>query len=238
MTEVAEAATRAALHDKRFPNESAEYRKARTALLEAEMELRRRIESVAAQRRALPPGGPVPQDYLFDGFDLASGWAGQRPLSALFGNKETLIVYSFMFGPKMAAACPSCTSILDALDGNSGAIRQRVELAVVARSPIDRIAEFAGERGWRSLRLNSSAANSYNLDYFGEDAEGAQWPMLNVFTRKDGEVRHSFGTELLFVKPEPGQNGRHVDMIWPLWNAFDFTPEGRGTDWYPKLSYD
>jgi predicted dithiol-disulfide oxidoreductase (DUF899 family) len=226
------------LHDKRFPNESAEYRQARNALLEAEMELRRQIEKVAAQRRALPPGGEVREDYAFDGFDLATGWAGKRTLSDLFGDKPTLIVYSFMFSPRMANACPSCTSILDALDGNSEAIRQRVELAVVARSPIERIVHHAKDRGWTSLRLNSSAQNAYNPDYFGEDADGSQWPMVNVFTCKDGVLRHTYATELKFMPPEPGQNERHIDMIWPLWNAFDYTPDGRGTDWHPRLRYD
>ena len=26
-------------------------------------------------------------------------------------------------------------------------------------------------------------------------------------------------------------------LIWPMWNVFDFTPEGRGETWYRKLSY-
>ena len=117
-------------------------------------------------------------------------------------------------------------------------MRQRVNFVVVARSPIARIRETARGRGWKNLRLLSSANNSYNLDYHGESAKGDQQPSLNVFVRRDGKNYHTYNTELFFAPKEPGMDGRHVDSIWPIWNMFDFTPEGRGTDWYPKLSYD
>lgn len=220
------------MHDIRFPGESAEYRGARNELLEAERILRRDVERVAAMRRALPLGGEVPQDYVFDGEE------GPVRLSELFdGGKDSLIVYSYMFGPQMKQPCVMCTSILDALDGEAPHVMQRVNLAVVARSPIERIAGFARPRGWRNLRLLSSANNSYNRDYHGEDEKGAQMPNANVFVRRDGKVRHFYSTELLFEPAEPGQDGRHVDMFWPLWNLFDLTPEGRGTNWYPRLAY-
>src|ERR1700736_1460376 len=166
----------------RFPNESAEYRRARNSLLEAEIALRRQIEAVAAQRRALPPGGEVPEDYVFQEGEDA------RPvrMSQLFAGKPTLIVYSFMYGPKMEHACPSCTSILDALDGEVRHVSQRASLVVIAKSPTARITAHAKQRGWRSLRLLSSAANSYNADYHGENAKGEQTSALNVFTLKDG----------------------------------------------------
>src|ERR1700693_313586 len=114
------------LHRDRFPNESAEYRRARDRLLAAEIALRRQIEAVAAQRRALPPGGEVPEDYIFE-----EGEDG-RPvrMSQLFAGKPTLIAYSFMYGPKMDHACPSCTSILDALDGETRHATPRTSLAV------------------------------------------------------------------------------------------------------------
>ena len=48
------------------PGESGEYRLARNRLLEAEIELRRMVERVAAQRRALPPGGAELDDYVFE----------------------------------------------------------------------------------------------------------------------------------------------------------------------------
>jgi len=137
----------------------------------------------------------------------------------------------------MERPCPMCTAMLDGLNGSAQHIAQRTNLVVIAKSPIRRILDFAAERGWSNLRLLSSANNSYNRDYFGESAEGNQLPMLNVFVRRKGSIRHSYGTELLFAKADQGQNSRHVDAIWPLWSLLDFTPEGRGKDWYPKLDY-
>jgi predicted dithiol-disulfide oxidoreductase (DUF899 family) len=229
--------TTAPLHDVRFPGESPAYRDARNTLLAAEIALRRETERVAAMRRTLPDGGSPPEDYAFD--ELADDGTLRRvTLSELFGDKQTLAVYSFMYGPEMKAACPSCTSMLDSLDGASNHITERVALAVVAKSPIERIMAHARARGWRRLRLLSSAGNTYNRDYQGESSRGAQTPSLNVFTRRNGEIRHFYNSELLFAPSDPGQNPRHVDSIWPLWNLFDETPEGRGTDWWPRLSYD
>lgn len=234
-------ASASSAHSERFPGESAGYRAARNRLLKAETDLRRNLEKVAAMRRQLPLGGTVPEDYVFEegAADLEDTESVRRVrLSELFqGAKGSLIVYSFMYGPQMAKPCPSCTSILDSLNGAAPHVTQRTNLVVVAKSPLQRIRAFARERGWRNLRLLSSAGNTYNRDYHGEDAKGSQWPSLNVFVRRGDGIRHFFHTELLFVPAEPGQNGRHVDLIWPLWNLFDFTPEGRGTDWHPKLSY-
>jgi predicted dithiol-disulfide oxidoreductase (DUF899 family) len=231
---MSDSATRT-IHEIRFPNESPEYRAARDRLLEAEMALRRQSEAVAAQRRALPPGGPIREDYVFSEGDDA------RPtrLSALFGDKSVLLLYSYMYGPAMARPCPSCTSILDSLDGAAPHIGQRAAIAAVARSPIARFLEVARERGWRRLRLLSSADNNYHPDYRSENEKGAQLPILNVFVRNsDGEISHAYATELAFAPSEPGQHPRHVDAIWPLWGALDFSPEGRGADTQPNLSYD
>ena len=228
---MSDAAERA-LHDIRFPGESAAYRAARDRLLEAEMALRRQAEAVAAQRRALPPGGLVPNDYVFEEGEDA------RPvrLSQLFGDKRALLLYSFMYGPAMERACPSCTSMMDALDGDIPHIVQRVAIAAVARSPVARFRAHAADRGWRNVRLLSSARNSYHSDYHGEDAEGRQRPILNVFTRGDDGIRHAWASELAWAPHDPGQDARHIDLIWPLWAALDFTPEGRG-DFRPSLDY-
>jgi predicted dithiol-disulfide oxidoreductase (DUF899 family) len=216
-----------------FPNESAEYRAARDRLLEAEIALRRQTEAVAAQRRALPPGGPVLKDYVFnEGQD-----ARPTRLSELFGDKSTLVIYSFMYGPDVPRPCPSCTSIADALDRTARHVQQRVSLAVVAKSPIDRFLTLGRERGWTELRLLSSADNSYNADYHGENATGDQRSILNVFVREGGVVRHAYATELASAPRESGLDPRHADSIWPLWGALDFTPDGRG-DFRPKLNYD
>jgi predicted dithiol-disulfide oxidoreductase (DUF899 family) len=223
-------------HSVRFPGESESYRAARNELLDAEIQLRSNIEAVAKMRRDLPLGGEVAEDYVFD--EASDGSERKVRLFELFEEgKDTLILYSYMYGPKMAQPCVSCTSILDALDGEAPHVMQRTNLAVIAKSPIARIMEFANGRGWRNLRLLSSAENTYNHDYHAESPEGDQLPALNVFVRGDGAIHHFYNTELLYAPSEPGQDGRHVDLIWPLWNLFDFTPEGRGEKWYPRLSY-
>jgi len=229
------------LHSFRFPGESDSYRQARNQLLQAEVELRRHVEEIAALRRRLPLGGAVPEDYVFEegSADLSdSQTVRQVSLSKLFQpGKDTLAIYSFMFGPKMKAACPMCTAMLDSLNGTAVHATQRINLAVVAKSPLERIRAFARERGWNRLRLLSSAGNNYNRDYYGENAEGGQQPSLNIFVRRDGKIHHFVHTELVLTPPDPGQNQRHIDMIWPLWNLLDFTPEGRGSDWVPSLTY-
>ena len=214
-----------------FPNETKQYRTAREKLLKAELALRKQVEALAALRRKLPAGGEVPQDYTFQSS------RGPVKLSQLFERGNTLVAYSFMFSPQMKQACPMCTSFLDGLDGNAQHVAQRTNLVVIAKSPIERIAEYARGRGWRNLRLLSSAETTYNRDYHGENEKGAQMPMMNVFVKKGGKVRHFYGSELLYAPEEKGQNARHNDLMWPLWNLLDLTPEGRGGDWYPKLSY-
>jgi predicted dithiol-disulfide oxidoreductase (DUF899 family) len=235
------ASSTVSLHSIRFPNESPGYREARDKLLQAEMALRRQIEDVATLRRQLPFGGEVPEDYIFEegSPDLADSETVRRVrMSELFASdKNTLLIYSYMFGPQMKSPCTSCTSILDALNGTAPHVRQRVNFVVVAKSPVQRIRELARGRGWNNLRLLSSEHNSYNRDYQGEDAKGNQTPSLNVFIRRGDAIYHFYNTELLFAPKEKGMDGRHVDLIWPLWNLLDLTPEGRGTDWYPKLSY-
>ncbi len=220
----------------RFPNESDAYRAARDALLQEEIELRRRSEAVAKQRRSLPLGGEMPTDYAFDGA------GGTVRLSELFEDgKDTLFLYNFMFIPgeqglPLEGACPSCTSIIDAVDGEAPHIVQRVNLAVVAKAPLDQFQEHARTRGWRNMRLLSSANTTYNADYHGESERG-QSPIATVFVRRDGAIRHFWSSELFDAPTEPGMHPRHVDFMWPVWSVFDCTPEGRGTDWFPQLSY-
>jgi len=157
----------------RFPGESASYRAAREQLLEAERDLRRHVEQVAQLRRKLPLGGELPEDYAFEegAADLADTTAvSSVELSGLFRNGiHTLALYSFMYGPQMKQACPMCTSFLDSLNGTAPHAGQRLNLAVVAKSPIGRIREFARGRGWYNLRLLSSARNTYNRDGFAQE---------------------------------------------------------------------
>lgn len=228
-------------HDKRFPGESGGYRKARNALLAAEIELRKKIEEVAATRRGLPAGGALAEDYVFEegGADLADrDTVSQVRFSELFEQgKDSLIVYSFMYGADWEQGCPMCTSILDSFNGSVPHVRERANIVVVAKAPIQKIRSWARGRGWNNLRLLSSAKNTYNLDYLAETPDGEQFPDLNVFKKTAGGISHFYNAELFFVSPEEGQHPRHADMFWPLWNLLDLTPEGRGTDWIPSVSY-
>ena len=228
-----------------LPGESPEYRAARDRLLEREIELRRLTEEVAAARRELPPGGPVPEDYAFEDAGPDGGPAEVR-LSELFSaGKDSLVIYNFMFprdpgddrpGPK-DGPCPSCVGFLDQLDGAAEHADQHLNFVVVAKAPLSRVLEFAKERGWRRLRLLSSAQNSYNRDYHGETAEGDQRPMLNVFHRDADAIRHFWASELFYAPTQPGQDPRHNGTLEPFWNMLDLTPEGRPADWDEQLAY-
>jgi predicted dithiol-disulfide oxidoreductase (DUF899 family) len=239
----------------RFPGESAEYRAARDRLLEREVELRRTMEAVAAARRGLPPGGPVPEDYVFDA-PGADGSPTAVRLSELFApGKDSLVVYHFMFprgyrgerpGPRTGETallplqegpCPSCVALLDQLDGAAEHAGQWINFVVVAKAPLDRLLTWADERGWRHLRLVSSARNTFCRDYFGETADGSPIPMLNVFERNGGTVRHFWGAELTYAPMDPGQDHRSVGTLEPLWNMFDLTRAGR-PDWDEQLDYE
>ena len=223
------AATLAATNTTRFPNESAEYRAARDALLIEEIELRRSIERVASQRRALPPGGAVTNAYQFEGEE------GPVSFADLFGAHQTLGIYSFMFGPQRARPCPMCTATLSAWNGEGQDIAQRMALVVVARSPIARLMAFKRERGWRNLRLYSDVSGDYTRDYLS--ADDADVPGFNIFSRRDGVVRHFWSGEMSGAMADPGQDPRGAPDLMPLWTILDSTPEGRGGTWYPSLEY-
>jgi predicted dithiol-disulfide oxidoreductase (DUF899 family) len=238
----------------RFPGESEEYRRERNRLLEAEAGLRQTIERVAEQRRALPRGGVVPDDYRFE---QASDGREVRFTELFVPGKDTLVIYSFMFprhpgdsrpGPSEGATarlplsetpCASCTSILDSLDGAAPHLGRRLNLAVVAKSDPERIRTFARERGWRHLRLLSSRLNAFNRHYHAETPEGEQRPILSVFVRDGDQIRHTWSSELMYAPREDGMEARHVDSIWPIWNVLDVTPGGRGGESnFPALGYD
>ena len=237
-----------------FPNETPEYRQARNRLLEAEIELRRSMEAVAVARRALPPGGAVPKDYVFQG-RRDDGSAGDVRLSELFRpGHDALAIYNMMFprwptdervGPAHGATaklplsetpCPSCTALLDQLNSAVPHLDPNLSFAVVAKAPLDRLLTIAEERRWRRLRLFSAGLNTYQKDYHGEAAGGPQ-PMLNVFQRHAGGIRHFWSSEMLDAPTDSGQDPRHVGTLEPLWNLLDFTPTGRGI-LEEQLQYD
>ena len=225
------AAELAAAASKPYPNDSAEYRRARTALLAEEIELRRHIERVAAQRRALPLGGELP-DY-----DFKDENGKTVRLADLFGKHDTLVTYFWMFGPQRARPCPMCTAFLGAIDTPARDITQRVAIAVIGRSPVERQLAFARERGWRNLMFYATVGDDFARDYRGLAPDASEWPALDVWVKRDGRVHHFWAGELGGTE-DPGQDARGAPDPTPLWNILDLTPGGRGTDWYPKLAYD
>jgi predicted dithiol-disulfide oxidoreductase (DUF899 family) len=214
-----------------FPGESAEYRAARDRLLEQEIELRRATEAVAVARRALPPGGVVPEDYVFDDARLSELFAPGR--DSLLIPRDPL---DDRPGPR-DGPCSSCVALLDQLDGVVEHLEQNANFVAVGKAPLPALREVARERGWRRLRLLSSQGNTYNRDYHAETAQGDQRPMLNVFHRDADAIRHFWGSELFYAPTDPGQDPRHVGPLEPLFNMLDLTPEGRPPAWDEQLSY-
>ncbi|MET0310316.1 MAG: DUF899 family protein [Sphingomonas sp.] len=227
-----EPATTLAAHRTPFEGESPDYSAARAALLAEEIELRRHLERVAVRRRALPPGPAVTGDYRFIGEDGAA-----RSFAELFGDKDTLFVYTYMFGPQRERPCPMCTSLLSSWDGEVPDIEQRIALAVIARSPIEKLTAFKRERGWRHLRLYSDTDQAFSRDYHAVAPDGGDIPHPLVFTRRDGTIRLFWAGEMGEDSADPGEDPRGAPDLMPLWTILDSTPEGRGADWYPSLTY-
>jgi predicted dithiol-disulfide oxidoreductase (DUF899 family) len=138
--------------------------------------------------------------------------------------------------PLARTPCPSCTGLLDQLDAAMRHAREIVNFVAAAEAPVDQLAAFARERGWRNLRLLSTGGSSYRKDY-NADYEGHAMPMLNVFHRDGNSIRHFWGSEVFWAKADPGQDPRHLGTLEPVWNLFDLTREGRPQDWDEQLSY-
>ena len=240
-----------------FPGESPEYRAARDHLLQEEIALRRSMETVAIARRSLPLGGLVPEDYIFDALG-PDGAPTRIKLSELFiQGRDSLVIYNFMFPrypqdtrpaptegttaqlKREDGPCPSCTAFLDSLDGTAKHLEAAgLNFVIIAKAPLDRILIFARERGWHNLRLLSAANNNFKRDYHAESPEGAQLPLMTVFHRDGGQIRHFWTSEMLFTPPDPNQDPRHNGAIEQIWNIFDLTPGGRPSKWHEQFHYD
>lgn len=215
-----------------FEGESAEYRKAREALLAEEIEFRRHMTRLTQQRQALPAGPVITKNYRFKDEN-----AFEVGLVDLFGDKDTLVTYFWMYGPQRDRPCPMCTNLLGALNGNARDIKQRVALKVLGRSSVDRQFAFAQERGWRDLDFIQTIGDEYANDLKLIDEKGFEWPALVVFHRDGNTVRQFWASEMSKEMADPGQDPRDAPDIATLWTVLDLTPGGRGSDWYPKLNY-
>jgi predicted dithiol-disulfide oxidoreductase (DUF899 family) len=202
----------------RYPNESPDYRHARDRLLEEEKKLVEQTRLVAELRRKLPPGGRLKENYVFTW--AVEGKVGRKVSFAnLFGDKETLLLYSFMYGPNWDNPCPSCTSLMDGFDRTSYQVTRDAAFVGIAKAPAEKIHAWARKRGWNDMDLVSGFESPYQVDYgCQKESDDMQLPVMHVFRKKDQEILHFWGTEL---------QGNHVDTVWPYWNLMDFTPEGR-----------
>ena len=224
------AAELAAKGSKPWPNESVEYRQARERLLAEEIELRRQIQRVAQHRRELPPG-PVAKDYRF-----IDAQGNELRLIDLFGDHDTLFTYFWMYGPERERPCPMCTSFVGSLDIPAPDIEQRIAMAIIGRSPVARQLDFARERGWTHLDFYQTVSDDFAIDYGGL-SNGDEGAMVLVWQRDGDTVRLFWAPEGGEETADPGFDPHLAPDPTPLWNILDWTPEGRGTDWYPKLEY-
>jgi len=226
------AATLASKAKTPFPGASAAYENARQALLAEEIEFRRHATRLVAQRQALPPGPVISKNYRFkdeQGFDAG--------LLELFGDKNTLVTYFWMYGPQRERPCPMCTNLLGSVNGNAADIKQRVALKILGRSPVERQYAFAQQRGWRDLNFVQTVGDNYAHDLGILMPDGSEYPALIVFKRDGDDVRLFWASEMTKEMADPGQDPRDSPDLGVLWSVLDLTPEGRGTDWYPKLAY-
>jgi predicted dithiol-disulfide oxidoreductase (DUF899 family) len=222
----------------RLPGESADYLAAREELRDAEIELMRHREKVAALRRALPQGAEV-DDYVFlEGpADLDTGDTPVREvrLSELFtGPGRPLIVYQFMYGKRQTDPCPMCTLWIDGFNGVAHHVAQNADLVVLAAAEPPALRRHARARGWSRLRLLSAGDSTFKYDLGSEDEDGAQDSTVSVFTRDaDGTVRHFYS-----ARPRMSEDidQRGIDLLNPVWHLLDLTPGGRG-DWFAGLDY-
>jgi predicted dithiol-disulfide oxidoreductase (DUF899 family) len=214
----------------RWPGESADYRRARTDLLAGEIALRRQIQRLAEQRRALPPG-PLAADYRF-----RDEQGEEIGLVDLFGRHDSLFTYVWMYGPERERPCPMCTSFVGSLDIPAPDIEQRLALAIIGRSPVARQRAFARERGWRNLKFYQTIGDDFARDYRVLQGD-AEWAAILIWKRDGDGARLFWAAEGGPETADPGFDPHLAPDPTPLWNILDWTPEGRPVGWYPKLDY-
>jgi len=219
-------------------NEPADYLGRREELRLAEIELMRQRERVAELRRRLPDGATV-DDYVFQEgpADLDAGDTPARPvrLSELFsGPRRSLVVYHLMYGKRQTSPCPMCTMWIDGFNGVAPHLAQNVDFAIAAAADPPALRAHARRRGWRNLRLLSCGDSTFKYDLGSEDDQGNQDSTISVFTRDGHDTLRHFYTTPPRMADDIDQRG--IDLLSPVWNTLDLTPQGRG-DWYAELSY-
>ena len=203
-----------------MPGADDTYRQSRERLRAAEIDLRDRIEAVAAMRRSLPPG-PVVPDYTF----IENGYRVR--LSELFeGTKTELILYHLMYWADDDEFCPMCSLWIDGYDAVAPHVTQRANFVIASRAPFDKLRAWSAHRGWNRLRLLSDDGPAFAREIDAEDAEGRPDSTIVVFKKNGDQVHHFYTAHSMLEDRERG-----IDLLSPVWHLFDLTPSGRG-DWY------
>jgi len=212
----------------------AEWLAARKELLRKEKDFTRLRDDLSRQRRELP-WEKVEKKYVFDGPN------GKESLGDLFGGKNQLIVYHFMFGPEWTEGCPSCSFLADHFDRSVPHLAARdVRLVAVSRAPLAKIEAFKKRMGWQ-FKWVSSHGSDFNSDYHvsgtpEEKASGQTYynytiqqfpseerPGASVFYKdEDGNVFHTYSTY-----------GRGLDVLIGAYNWLDMAPKGRDEEGLP-----
>ena len=226
------------LRQTNLENEPAEYLDKRDELRLAEVELMRQRERVAELRRRLARGATI-KDYTFEegpeNLSAGDGPVRMVRLSELFtAPNRSLVIYHFMFGKKQTNPCPMCTMFIDGWNGVAHHLAQNVDVAIVAAADPAALRAHARKRGWDNLRLLSSGSNTFKYDFGSEDREGRQDSTVSDFTKdNDGTLRHFYTAHPWMAKDI---KERGIDLLSPVYNVLDLTPQGRG-DWYASLDY-
>lgn len=202
-----------------MPGVDEAYRRSRDRLRSAEIELRDRIEEVAAMRRSLPPG-PVVPDYEF----IEDG--NRVRLSELFAEKKPyLVLYHLMYWANDDSFCPMCSLWIDGFNGIVPHVTQRANFVIASRAPVDKLQAWRAHREWYRLRLLSDDGPAFARAIDAEDADGNPDSTIVVFAKNGDEIRHVYTAHPMLADRERG-----IDLLSPLWHLFDLTPSGRG-DW-------
>ena len=217
-----------------------EWEAARDELIQREKEHTRMADELARQRRELP-WIAIEKEYRFDADE------GTRTLAELFDGRSQLLVYHFMFGPGYEAGCPTCSSMVDGLDGLLPHLHARdVTLLLVSRAPLEKLQAYKQRMGW-SVPWVSSANTDFSFDI------GASVPEQQVRESMPPEdqlppiANHNAaasGTDLVqYIAEVPatatftlqdgavyqtyGTNWRGVEFLMPYYPILDRVPKGR-----------
>ena len=214
---------------------------AREKLLLREKEHTRLGDELARERRELP-WVPVDKEYRFDTDD------GEKPLAELFDGRSQLLVYHFMFGPSYEAGCPTCSSMVDGIDGLVPHLHARdVTFILVSQAPLEKLQAYRRRMGW-SIPWVSAAHGDFNVDlgFSSSEEQTREWaePVLDQMPPIAGRNATESGTDVVGYLTELfgfsafaledgavyhtySTTGRGVEFLMGYYPILDRAPKGR-----------